>query len=154
MVFELSFLFFVMHHISKSAIVPFSPQQMYELVNNINDYPQFLNWCEGASILNQSDDQITASVQINKGGLKQTFSTLNKLKPFRLIEMQLLEGPFEQFLGEWRFEPLGDNAAKVFLDLKFKFKSKLLDLTLSPIFTKIANSQLDAFVARAKKIYD
>ena len=67
--------------------------------------------------------------------------------------MQLLEGPFEQFLGEWRFEPLGDNAAKVFLDLQFKFKSKLLDITLSPIFTKIANSQLDAFVARAKKIY-
>ena len=67
--------------------------------------------------------------------------------------MQLLEGPFEQLSGEWRFEPLGDNAAKVFLSLQFKFKSKLLDLTLSPIFTKIANSQLDAFVARAKKIY-
>jgi len=75
------------------------------------------------------------------------------LKPFRLIEMQLLEGPFEQLSGEWRFEPLGENAAKVFLDLKFKFKSKLLDMSLSPIFTKIANSQLDAFVARAKKIY-
>ena len=126
---------------------------MYELVNNINDYPQFLNWCEGASILNQSDDQITASVQINKGGLKQNFSTLNTLKPFRLIEMQLLEGPFEHFLGEWRFEPLGDNATKVFLILQFKFKSKLLDITLSPIFTKIANSHLDAFVDRAKKIY-
>ena len=98
--------------------MPFSPQQMYELVNNINDYPQFLNWCEGASILNQSEDQITASVQINKGGLKQNFSTLNTLKPFRLIEIQLLEGPFEQLSGEWRFEPLGENAAKVFLNLQ------------------------------------
>ena len=127
---------------------------MYELVNNINDYPQFLNWCEGASILNQSDHQITASVQINKGGLKQTFSTLNTLKPFRLIEMKLLDGPFEHFSGEWRFEPLGENAAKVFLNLQFKFKSKLLDMSLTPIFTKIANSQLDAFLARAKKIYD
>lgn len=133
--------------------MPFSPQQMYELVNNINDYPQFLNWCEGASILNQSDHQITASVQINKGGLKQTFSTLNTLKPFRLIEMKLLDGPFEHFSGEWRFEPLGENAAKVFLNLQFKFKSKLLDMSLTPIFTKIANSQLDAFVARANKIY-
>ena len=126
---------------------------MYELVNNINDYPQFLNWCEGASILNQSDHQITASVQINKGGLKQTFSTLNTLKPFRLIEMKLLDGPFEHFSGEWRFEPLGENAAKVFLNLQFKFKSKLLDMSLTPIFTKIANSQLDAFVTRANKIY-
>ena len=126
---------------------------MYELVNNINYYPQFLNWCEGASILNQSDHQITASVQINKGGLKQTFSTLNTLKPFRLIEMNLLDGPFEHFSGEWCFEPLGENAAKVFLNLQFKFKSKLLDMSLTPIFTKIANSQLDAFVARANKIY-
>ena len=126
---------------------------MFELVNNINDYPQFLNWCEDVSILNQSDDQITASVQINKGGLKQTFSTENTLRPFRLIEMQLLDGPFEQLSGEWRFEPLGENAAKVFLNLQFKFESKLLDMSLSPIFTKIANSQLDAFVARAKKIY-
>ena len=126
---------------------------MYELVNNINDYPQFLNWCEGASILNQSDHQITASVQINKGGLKQTFSTLNTLKPFRLIEMNLLDGPFEHFSCEWCFEPLGENAAKVFLNLQFKFKSKLLDMSLTPIFTKIANSQLDAFVARANKIY-
>ncbi len=126
---------------------------MYELVNNINDYPQFLNWCEGASILNQSDHQITASVQINKGGLKQTFSTLNTLKPFRLIQMQLLDGPFEQLSGEWRFEPLGENSAKVFLNLQFKFKSKLLDMSLTPIFTKISNSQLDAFVARANKIY-
>ena len=72
---------------------------------------------------------------------------------FLLIEMQLLEGPFEQLSGEWRFEPLGENAAKVFLDLKFKFKSKLLDMSLSTIFTKIASSQLDAFVARANKIY-
>ena len=126
---------------------------MFELVNNINDYPQFLNWCEDVSILNQSDDQITASVQINKGGLKQTFSTENTLKPFRLIEMQLLDGPFEQLSGEWRFEPLGENASKVFLNLQFLFKSKLLDMSLSPIFTKIANSQLDAFVTRAKKIY-
>ena len=126
---------------------------MFELVNNINDYPQFLNWCEDVSILNQSDDQITASVQINKGGLKQTFSTENTLRPFRLIEMQLLDGPFEQLSGEWRFEPLGENATKVFLNLEFKFESKLLDISLSPIFTKIANSQLDAFVARAKKIY-
>ena len=126
---------------------------MYELVNNINNYPQFLNWCEGASILNQSDHQITASVQINKKGLKQTFSTINTLKPFRLIEMKLLDGPFEHFSGEWCFEPLGENAAKVFLNLQFKFKSKLLDMSLTPIFTKIANSQLDAFVARAKKIY-
>jgi ribosome-associated toxin RatA of RatAB toxin-antitoxin module len=142
-----------MHRISKSAIVPYTPQQMFELVNNINDYSQFLNWCDSSSILNQSDNQITASVEINKGGIKQTFSTLNTLTPYKSIAMELVDGPFDELSGEWRFEPLGDNAAKIHLDLQFKFKSMLIDMTLSPVFKNIANSQLDSFVERAKYIY-
>jgi len=142
-----------MHRISKSAIVPYTPQQMFELVNNIDDYSQFLNWCDSSSILNQSDDQITASVEINKGGIKQTFSTLNTLTPFQSIAMELVDGPFDELSGEWRFEPLGENAAKIHLDLQFKFKSILIDIALSPVFKNIANSQLDSFVARAKYIY-
>jgi len=127
---------------------------MFELVNNIDDYSQFLNWCDSSSILNQSDNQITASVQINQGGLKQSFSTLNTLTPYKSIEMQLLDGPFDELSGEWRFETLGENASKVHLTLQFKFKSMLIDMALSPIFKSIANSQLDAFIARAKYIYD
>jgi ribosome-associated toxin RatA of RatAB toxin-antitoxin module len=126
---------------------------MFELVNNINDYSQFLNWCDSSSILNQSDNQITASVEINKGGIKQTFSTLNTLTPYKSIAMELVDGPFDVLSGEWRFEPLGDNAAKIHLDLQFKFKSMLIDMTLSPVFKNIANSQLDSFVERAKYIY-
>jgi len=126
---------------------------MFELVNNINDYSQFLNWCDSSSILNQSDNQITASVEINKGGIKQTFSTLNTLTPYKSIAMELVDGPFDELSGEWRFEPLGDNAAKIHLDLQFKFKSMLIDMTLSPVFKNIANSQLDSFVERAKYIY-
>ncbi len=126
---------------------------MFELVNNINDYSQFLNWCDSSSILNQSDNQITASVEINKGGIKQTFSTLNTLTPYKSIAMELVDGPFDVLSGEWRFEPLGDNAAKIHLDLQFKFKSMLIDMALSPVFKNIANSQLDSFVERAKYIY-
>ena len=126
---------------------------MFELVNNIDDYSQFLNWCDSSSILNQSDDQITASVEINKGGIKQTFSTLNTLTPYQSIAMELVDGPFDELSGEWRFEPLGENAAKIHLDLQFKFKSMLIDMTLSPVFKNIANSQLDSFVERAKYIY-
>ena len=142
-----------MHHISKSAIVPYSPQQMFELVNNIDDYSQFLNWCDSSSILNQSENQITASVKINTGGMKQSFSTLNTLTPFKLIEMQLIDGPFDELSGEWQFEALGENATKIHLTLQFEFKSMLIDMAVSSIFKKIANSQLDAFVSRAKDIY-
>ena len=126
---------------------------MFELVNNIDDYSQFLNWCDSSAILNQSDNQITASVEINKGGIKQTFSTLNTLTPYKSIAMELVDGPFDVLSGEWRFEALGDNATKIHLDLQFKFKSMLIDMALSPVFKNIANSQLDSFVERAKYIY-
>jgi len=142
-----------MHRISKSAIVPYTPQQMFELVNNIDDYSQFLNWCDSSSILNESGNQITASVQINKSGFKQTFTTINTLTPYQSIKMKLLDGPFDKLSGEWRFESLGENAAKVYLELEFSFKSMLLDMTISPVFKSIANSQLDAFVDRAKSVY-
>ena len=126
---------------------------MFELVNNINDYSQFLNWCDSSSILNESGNQITASVQINKSGFNQTFTTINTLTPYQSIQMQLLDGPFDELTGEWRFEPLGDNASKIYLDLEFSFKSMLVDMTVSPVFKSIANSQLDAFIDRAKSIY-
>ncbi len=126
---------------------------MFELVNNINDYPNFLNWCDSSSILNETGNQITASVQINKNGFKQTFTTINTSTPYETIKMQLLDGPFDDLRGEWRFEPLGDNAAKVYLDLEFSFKSRIADMTISPLFKNIANSQLDAFIERAKNIY-
>lgn len=126
---------------------------MFELVNNINDYPNFLNWCDSSSILNETGNQITASVQINKNGFKQTFTTINTSTSYETIKMQLLDGPFDDLRGEWRFEPLGDNAAKVYLDLEFSFKSRIADMTISPLFKNIANSQLDAFIERAKNIY-
>ena len=67
--------------------------------------------------------------------------------------MALLDGPFDELSGEWRFESLGDSAAKVYLDLEFSFKSIITDMTISPLFKSIVNSQLDAFVERAKHIY-
>ena len=126
---------------------------MFELVNNINDYSNFLNWCDSSSILNETGNQITASVQINKNGFKQTFTTINSSSPYDSIKMQLLNGPFDELRGEWRFESLGDSAAKVYLDLEFSFKSRITDMTMSPLFKSIANSQLDAFVERARHIY-
>ena len=80
-----------MHNISKNAIVSYSNKQMFDLVNAIDKYPEFLNWCSNASILNQSEEKIIASIEINKAGIKQTFTTENHLKPFKTIKMQLLK---------------------------------------------------------------
>jgi ribosome-associated toxin RatA of RatAB toxin-antitoxin module len=142
-----------MYQLSKSAIVPYSAEQMYQLVNQVNDYPKFLNWCSSASILKQTDTQIIASVEINKAGLTQSFTTINTLTPNQRIDISLKEGIFKQLNGAWIFTKLNDEACKVVLNLNFSFSSKIIDMAISPIFTKIANSQLDAFIARAKIIY-
>jgi len=142
-----------MHQLSKSALVPYSAEQMYQLVNQVDDYPKFLNWCSDASILKQTSDQIIASVEINKSGFNQSFTTINTLTPNQRIDMKLKEGMFKQLNGTWVFTKLNDQACKIELSLNFSFSSKILDLAISPIFTSIANSQLEAFVARAKVVY-
>lgn len=133
--------------------MPYSAEQMYQLVNQVDDYPKFLNWCSDASILKQTSDQIIASVEINKSGFNQSFTTINTLTPNQRIDMKLKEGMFKQLNGAWVFTKLNDQACKIELNLSFSFSSKILDLAISPIFTSIANSQLEAFVARAKVVY-
>ncbi len=133
--------------------MPYSAEQMYQLVNQVDDYPKFLNWCSDASILKQTSDQIIASVEINKSGFNQSFTTINTLTPNQRIDMKLKEGMFKQLNGTWVFTKLNDQACKIELSLNFSFSSKILDLAISPIFTSIANSQLEAFVARAKVVY-
>ncbi|SMN16374.1 Putative oligoketide cyclase/dehydratase or lipid transport protein YfjG [uncultured Candidatus Thioglobus sp.] len=126
---------------------------MYQLVNQVDDYPKFLNWCSSTSILKQTTDQIIASVEINKAGLRQDFTTINTLIPNQRIDMTLKEGLFKQLHGSWVFSKLNDQACKVELNLSFSFSSKIIDMAISPIFTSIANSQLEAFVNRAKEVY-
>lgn len=133
--------------------MPYSAEQMYQLVNQVDDYPKFLNWCSGASILKQTSEQIIASVEINKAGLNQSFTTINTLTLNQRIDMSLKEGLFKQLNGAWIFTKLNDNACKVELNLNFSFSSKIVDMAISPIFTSIANSQLEAFIARAKAVY-
>lgn len=126
---------------------------MYQLVNQIDAYPVFLNWCSATNILNQTEEEIIASVTINKNAFNQSFITINRLTVDTRIDMQLKEGPFKQLKGAWIFMPLGENACKISLELEFSFSSKLVDMTIAPIFTVISNAQLDAFVERAKQIY-
>ncbi len=133
--------------------MPYSAEQMYQLVNQVDDYPKFLIWCSDASILKQTSDQIIASVEINKSGFNQSFTTINTLTHNQRIDMKLKEGMFKQLNGAWVFTRLNDQACKIELSLNFSFSSKILDLAISPIFTSIANSQLEAFVARAKVVY-
>jgi len=139
--------------IHKSALVPYSAEQMYTLVDDIPAYPEFLPWCSGSKEINRREEEVEASLDIAHSGVHKSFTTRNRLEKNRSVEMQLVEGPFKHLNGVWRFEPLGDAGSKVVLDLEFDFSSKLLGMTFGPLFSKIASSLVDAFIQRAQKVY-
>ena len=142
-----------MAHISRSALVPYSAEQMFVLVDAIRDYPQFLPWCRSSVELDRDADQVKASIEIAKGALNKSFTTLNRMQKNKLIEMSLVDGPFKHLHGFWRFDELKPGACKVALDLDFEFSNKLVSLAIGPIFNQVANTLVDSFVTRAKQVY-
>ena len=139
--------------INKSALVPYTAQEMYELVDDIESYPVFLPWCGGSEVLKRNDDEVKASILLSRSGVKKKFTTLNRLQKGKMIEMRLVEGPFRHLEGFWRFESLNESASKIMFDIEFEFSSKLLALTVGPVFNQIANTMVDAFTGRAVDVY-
>ena len=143
-----------MPHIKRSALVHYSPAEMYHLVNNVADYASFLPWCRSSVVKSESDTEMLASVEIAKGVLNKTFTTKNQLLKDHRIELRLVDGPFKKLSGYWQFDPLKtENACKVNLELEFEFDSGMMSLAAKPIFTQIANSLVDSFCKRAVEIY-
>jgi len=139
--------------ISKSALVLYSPEQMFRLVDDIESYAEFLPWCGKATEISRDEKNVEASIFISYSGVNKEFTTQNKNTAFEKIEMRLVNGPFKNLDGVWLFEPLGENACKVSLNLEFEFSSKIISVTLGPVFSLIANSLVDAFIKRADTVY-
>jgi ribosome-associated toxin RatA of RatAB toxin-antitoxin module len=142
-----------MTSLSKSALVPYSPAEMFALVDDVERYPEFLPWCNGAEVLRRSGDEVRASISLSKGGVDKIFTTCNRTQKNKMIEMRLEEGPFKHLHGYWRFEPLGEAGCKVSLDLEFEFSSRVLGMMIGPVFNQVANSLVDSFQKRAVDLY-
>jgi ribosome-associated toxin RatA of RatAB toxin-antitoxin module len=140
--------------IEKSVLVPFSAAKMYTLVEKVEDYPQFLPWCGGASVKPISALAMEASIDIRFKGMAQRFTTVNTLVPDHRIDMALKEGPFSDLDGVWRFTALEDNACKVEFRLEYRFSSRLLEALVGPVFHYIASTFVDSFTKRAFALYD
>ena len=139
--------------IQRSALLPYPAQALYDLVNDVASYPQFLPWCSASEILEVSETHMLASLEVAKGGIGQRFVTRNALLPGQRIEMNLQEGPFTRLHGVWEFKALGDKACKISLDLTFDYAGPLVRATLGPLFNQAANTMVDAFCQRAKQLY-
>jgi ribosome-associated toxin RatA of RatAB toxin-antitoxin module len=142
-----------MAQVEKSVLVPYSAEQMFVLVDKVEDYPKFLPWCGGASVDSVAGNVMHATVHIDYHHIKQSFSTENVRQSPINIDMTLKNGPFKHLDGNWRFIPLSDSACKIEFDLRYEFSNKLLEKMIGPVFHYIANSFVDAFIHRAEKIY-
>ncbi len=142
-----------MKTIRKQALVPYTPAEVYALVNDVAAYPQFLPWCGGAEVLYADADEMRARIEIHRGALRRSFATRNRIQRDKMIEVRLLEGPFRHLEGYWRFDPLGDDGCRISFDLQFEFATRLVDATLGPVFQQIARSLVDAFCKRAEQVY-
>lgn len=131
----------------------FNAKQMFQLINDIAAYPEFIPDCGDSKIIASDESKVTASLLVSKGGLKKWFTTENTLVENQEVTMSLIDGPFKYLTGKWLLTPLSEEACKVSLHLDYEFSSKVFDLAFGRVFNGIANNMVQAFTQRAKDVY-
>jgi ribosome-associated toxin RatA of RatAB toxin-antitoxin module len=142
-----------MRSVHKSVLVPYSAQQMFDLVERVEDYPKFLPWCAGARILQQTTEETLARIDIDYHGVRTHFTTANRNQPPDRIVISLRDGPFRRLDGTWQFRGLSDSACKVEFELNYEFATPVLEGLIGPVFGRIADSFIEAFVKRAVAVH-
>jgi len=139
--------------VEKSVLIERSSQQMFDLVDDVESYPDFLPWCSQTRVEFRDDEKTIATLHINFLAVKSHFTTENeKVIPLRM-SIKLVDGPFRQLEGMWLFKPLAENACKIDFRLSYDFSSKLFEKIIGPVFSQITNTLVDAFVKRADDVY-
>ena len=142
-----------MANVSRSALVGYSAESMFDLINDVKQYPVFIPGCTETKVLEQDNDNMVASLLISKAGVKQWFTTHNTLKRGEFIQMNLVDGPFSRLTGGWTIKPLSESGCKIELNLDFAFSSKIVEMAFGRVFNSIAANMVVAFTERAKQVY-
>ncbi|WP_144641415.1 type II toxin-antitoxin system RatA family toxin [Bordetella genomosp. 13] len=142
-----------MHTVQRSVLVPYSAAQMFDLVADVEKYPEFMPWCGGAEVQSRDEHGMQASITISLAGLKQRFTTRNTHDYPNRINLELVDGPFSRLVGNWQFQSLAEDACKVLFTLEYAFSSRALEMVVGPVFNRIATSFIDSFTKRAQTKY-
>ena len=142
-----------MTEIHKSALVLHTAEQMFDLINDVGNYPSFVPWCAKTVVLHESEEEIQATLHVAKAGLQYKFTTRNRKRRPTYMDMVLVEGPFSDFNAAWHITPLSDEACKVEFTMKYNFAGKLANMAMSKVFAGVASTMVDVFVERADKLY-
>lgn len=138
--------------VKRSSFAPFPPEAIYDLVNDVAAYPQFLPWCVAADVLAEDEQTMRARLTVKRGRFDYAFTTTNQLNPGQSIELNLVDGPFQRLCGGWRFEPI-DGGCMIDFDIEFEFGSRILGMALTAAFKPIADTMVEAFKKRAYVVY-
>lgn len=139
--------------IRRSALVRFSPEQMFDLVIDVERYPQFLPWVAAAQLHERSGHDLLASMEMHKGGVRERFSTRNEFERPAFMTMRLVNGPFRVLEGRWSFTPIGLEGTRIELEMRFEFAHAVIALLFGKSFEQSCNTLIDAFIARARTIH-
>ncbi|BAU57434.1 putative oligoketide cyclase/lipid transport protein [Halorhodospira halochloris] len=139
--------------ISRSAVVPYTTEEIYDLVNDVASYPEFIPWCKRCEIISTSEHSTRARMTFAKSGVEKSLVTENTHERGKSIDLRLVDGPFRHLRGHWRFYDLGDGNSKVTLEMDFEFSNRLVAYAFGKFFTQLSGRLVDAFVQRAQEIY-
>jgi ribosome-associated toxin RatA of RatAB toxin-antitoxin module len=147
-----------MREVKRNALVPYTPAQMFALVEDFERYPEFLPWVSGAKLISRDGNELVGRLEMERLGIKEHFTTRNRLQAPTQMAMQLVEGPFKQLDGVWQFTAISDAAGtlrgtRVDLGLRFEFKNAMLEMLLGKAFEASCGSLVDAFTKRARAVY-
>ena len=142
-----------MAQVEKTVLVGHSAQRMFDLVDMVERYPEFLPWCGGIDLIRRDEAVTVATLHIDYHRIKQNFTTENHKTYPSMMEIKLKDGPFRHLEGVWRFIPLNDDACKIEFRLNYEFSNAFLEKLIAPVFSHIANTFVDAFVERAEQVY-
>lgn len=142
-----------MTRVERSALVLHTAEQMFDLINDVRAYPQYLPWCAATEVISDEESELVATLKLAKAGLSYSFTTRNRLERPKRMTIELVKGPFSSLSGVWTFTPLSEEACKVHLDLSFAFTGKLTGIAMGKVFNQVATTLVDAFVTRADQIY-
>ena len=142
-----------MQVVERSALVTYTPAQMFALVNDVARYPDFLPWCIAVKVEEVSATERIAALKIARGVLQTEFTTRNTLLADAEIHMQLMHGPFRDLTGLWRFQAIGARGSRVEFRVQFEFKNRLTAAAFDTVFETLCGSIVDAFAQRAQRVY-
>jgi ribosome-associated toxin RatA of RatAB toxin-antitoxin module len=142
-----------MADVQKTVLIRYSAEQMFDLVTDVADYPNFLPWCGGVEVTRADDSGMDAKIDIHFKGIRQHFATHNTHQRPGSINMEFADGPFKKFTGYWRFVPLREDACKIEFALHYEFANFILEKIIGPVFNHIANTFVESFVKRAEVVY-